>query len=67
MTMIDPNVFRQTYRPLTSQEQADMKELKAKAMDLYLFICRLGDSREIALAKTKLEEAVMWATKDITR
>ncbi len=65
--MIDPNVFRQTYRPLTSQEQADMKELKAKAMDLYLFICRLGDSREIALAKTKLEEAVMWATKDITR
>lgn len=65
--MIDPNVFRQEYRQLSPQEVDDMKELKAKAMDLYLFICRLGDSREIALAKTKLEEAVMWAVNEITK
>ena len=30
-------------------------------------LTNIGDSRELSLAKTKIEEAVMWATKHITR
>jgi len=33
---------------------------------LYGVLEGLGSSRELSLAKTKVEEAVMWATKHLT-
>lgn len=41
----------------------DMGNLMHTKMDEYAHI---GGARELALAKTKLEEAVMWAVKGIT-
>ena len=62
----NPDVMRMQYRPLTAVEQAQMVAVKGNAASLYGFFCTLGNSRELSLAKTKLEEAVMWATKHIT-
>ena len=60
------DVMRMQYRPLTTEEQQQMVAVKGDAASLYGFLGTLGNSRELSLAKTKLEEAVMWATKHIT-
>jgi hypothetical protein len=60
------DVMRMQYRPLTTDKQAQMVAVKGNAASLYGFLGTLGNSRELSLAKTKLEEAVMWATKHIT-
>lgn len=62
----NPDVMRMQYRTLTADEQAQMVAVKGNAASLYGHLCTLGASRELSLAKTKLEEAVMWATKHIT-
>lgn len=61
------NVMRHDYRPLTENEKFNMLEVKDLALDLYKKIDYIGNSRELSLAKTKIEEAVMWATKHITK
>lgn len=61
------DVMRQTYRPLTDQEKVQMEEIKIRGQDFYDLCGLIGESRELSLAKTKIEEAVMWATKHITR
>ena len=62
------NIFRREYRPLSDEEKnKDMAKLKDLAENLYEHIESLGNSRELALAKTKLEECVMWAVMHITR
>lgn len=61
------DVMRQHYRELSGTEKRQMEEVKVLATHVYGFLTGLGESREIALAKTKLEECVMWATKHITR
>ena len=62
------NIFRREYRPLSDDEKnKDMAKLKDLAENLYEHIESLGNSRELALAKTKLEECVMWAVMHITR
>ena len=60
------NVMRQTYRQLTDQEKLHMDEIKNLGQALYDHIESSGNSREISIAKTKVEEAVMWAVKHIT-
>ena len=63
------NVFRKQYRELSTEEKARLEQLKDKAQELHdIFENSITstDHREIALAKTKLEEAVMWAVKGIT-
>jgi hypothetical protein len=35
-------------------------------LEFHNYIEALGQSRELSLAKTKIEEAVMWAVKHIT-
>jgi hypothetical protein len=58
------NPFRTTYRQLTDAEKARVEALKTQAEQLLALIDK--PSREGALARTKLEECVMWAVKGIT-
>lgn len=60
------DVFRREYRPLTAEEKRQLEELKLQATHFYGFILGLGTKREYSIAKTKIEEAVMWATKGLT-
>lgn len=60
------NVFRKTYRQLSLEEQRRIEAIKNCAEMLHEKLEQAGDSRCMALAKTKLEEAVMWAVKGLT-
>ncbi len=61
------NVMRHEYRVLSEVEKTQMKHVKDLGLTFVEFLDSLGASRELSLAKTKIEEAVMWATKSITR
>lgn len=61
------NVMRHAYRVLTDEEKALMQAIKDKGLELHDLIESIGNSRELSLAKTKTEEAVMWAVKHLTR
>jgi len=61
------NVMRHEYRVLSDAEKAQMQAIKDKGLELHNLIESVGQSRELSLAKTKTEEAVMWAVKHITR
>lgn len=62
------NRFRTQYRTLTSQEQVQLTQLKDKAEELAKLVelARPVPTRYTALALTNLEQAVMWAVKEIT-
>lgn len=63
------NVFRSTYRALTEQEKVHIAAIKTSAEVMYNQLvdnAALANHRCMAIAKTKLEESVMWATKAIT-
>ena len=69
--MSDQNIFRPAYRGLSEEETGRIDSLKTKAFDL---LCTFnvdqdmkGKDRETSLAITKLEEAVMWAVKSLTK
>lgn len=61
------NVMRHEYRVLGDLEKDQMKSLKDQGLAFVESCDRIGTSREMSLAKTKMEEAVMWAVKHITR
>jgi hypothetical protein len=61
------NVMRHAYRVLTDAEKAAMQKIKDDGLALHQLLEELGNSRELSIAKTKIEEAVMWAVKHITR
>lgn len=61
------NVMRHAYRVLSDQEKAQMQTIKDKGLELHELIKSVGTSRELSIAATKTEEAVMWAVKHITR
>lgn len=63
---MENNTMRHQYKTLSDAEKANMQTIKDKGLDFHSFIDGLGGSREISLAKTKIEEAVMWAVKHIT-
>ncbi len=60
------NTMRHAYRVLTDVEKANMQTIKDEGLKLHELIAGMGNSREISIAKTKIEEAVMWAVKSIT-
>lgn len=61
------DIMRQEYKTLSGDEKHHLEQFKAKADELYRMVDILGgDQRCYALAKTKIEEAVMWGTKAIT-
>lgn len=65
-TRTTTNVMRHEYRVLSDTEKQQMQNIKDKGLELHSLIESVGQSRELSLAKTKTEEAVMWAVKHIT-
>lgn len=64
---MDNNVVRHEYKVLTDNEKNRVKEIKDAGLNFILFMDHIGDSRELSIAKTKMEEAVMWAVKHVTK
>jgi hypothetical protein len=60
------NAVRHTYRVLTDVEKEQMVELKDMGAAFIARCNSIGKSRELSLAITKAEEAVMWAVKHVT-
>ncbi|WP_425991361.1 DUF7681 family protein [Afipia sp. DC4300-2b1] len=60
------NTMRHAYRILSDAEKASMQAIKDEGLKFHDLIAGMGNSREISLAKTKIEEAVMWGVKHIT-
>lgn len=60
------DTMRHKYRVLDEQEKQAMTALKDCGQDFIDLVERLGSGREYSLAKTKMEEAVMWAVKGLT-
>ena len=61
------DTFRRVQRALEADEVRALGELKDLAEKMLVVIHEESkDPRHSALAKTKLEEAVMWAVKGIT-
>lgn len=62
------NVMRQTYRTLSVEEQERVDTVKRlhAALHRQLVAVEGADQRCLMMAKTKLEEAVMWAVKGLT-
>lgn len=61
------NVMRHAYRVLSDEEKQQMKDIKDAGLEAIEMLQTYGESRELSIAKTKIEEAVMWAVKHITR
>lgn len=60
------NTMRHQYRILSDEEKARMAAIKDKGAELLALIESCGNSRELSIARTKTEEAVMWAVKHVT-
>lgn len=60
------DTFRIEYTALTDEQKVKILAVKHKAEELLKEFGESGDLRCLALAKTKLEESVMWAVKGIT-
>lgn len=60
------NTMRHAYRVLSDEEKAAMQKIKDDGLLFHDLVAGLGNSRELSIAKTKIEEAVMWAVKHIT-
>lgn len=61
------NVMRHAYRVLSDEEKTQMQAIKDHGLIFHGYVDGIGKSRELSLALTKIEEAVMWAVKHITR
>ncbi len=65
-----PDVFRREYRPLTDAQKAALDRIKDRAQELYddynIVFEEAASGRAMSLAKTNLEQSVMWAVKAIT-
>jgi hypothetical protein len=60
------NAVRHTYRVLSDEEKAQMVALKDLGAAFIEKCDEIGGSRELSLAKTNAEQAVMWAVKHVT-
>lgn len=61
------DVMRKEYKVLSDGEKIQMQGVKDIGQVFHDACDAIGTSREMSLAKTKVEEAVMWAVKHITR
>lgn len=65
------NTVRHQYRVLSDREKEQVESIKdagADFLQLLDFIATQGSNgRELSLARTRVEEAVMWAVKHVTK
>ena len=61
------NAVRHTYRILSDEEKAQMVALKDIGAAFIAKCQEIGGSRELSLAITNAEQAVMWAVKHVTK
>ena len=61
------NAVRHTYRVLSDAEKQQMVDLKDIGAAFIAKCQEIGGSRELALAITNAEQAVMWAVKHVTK
>lgn len=61
------NAVRHQYRVLDEDEKRLMVVIKDMGLEFIQKCDEIGSSRELSIAKTKMEEAVMWAVKHVTR
>lgn len=59
------DVMNSEPRSLSSEHKASIGEIKEFGNDFYALLSSLGDSKEMEIAKLKLEECVMWAVKGV--
>ena len=64
---VENNVVLHEYRILSDQEKATMKQIKDMGLEMIEYLDLIGEGREISIAKTRIEEAVMWAAKHVTK
>jgi hypothetical protein len=68
------NTMRHAYRVLSDAEKTQMAVIKDKGAEFLELLHIVGGnpgvdrqvSRELSIAQTKIEEAVMWAVKHVT-
>ena len=60
------NTMRHQYRVLSEADKVNMIAIKDKGLEFHSLVSGFGKSRELSLALTKIEEAVMWAVKHVT-
>jgi hypothetical protein len=61
------DVMRATHKELNDRQAQDIAELKLMG-EVFVEKCALlGTSRELSLAITNAEQAVMWAVKHVTK
>ncbi len=60
------NAVRHQYRVLSEAEKAQMVAVKDAGAAFLNLLDTIGPGRGVSIAKTKTEEAVMWAVKQIT-
>jgi hypothetical protein len=63
---VDHDPMRQHYRELSEFEAAQIAEIKEVGRAVYDLLGRIGESRELSIAKQSIEACVMWAVKHIT-
>lgn len=63
------DTMRSVYRELTNDEKIMINNIKALANQLFDYLNRepFAGRSQFCIARTKLEESVMWAVKGITR
>ena len=61
------NVVRHEYRVLTAEEKQDMLDLKDLGAAFIAKCNGIGASRELSLAVTNAQQAVMWAVNHVTK
>jgi hypothetical protein len=63
--------MRTTYRVLSREEQAFVRDIEDMGSQFFTLLTSIervrGKSREVSLAKTKIEEAVMWSVKEVSK
>ena len=61
------NAVRHQYRTLSDEQKVQMVALKDLGAAFISKCDEIGTSRELSLAKTNAEQAVMWAVTHVTR
>jgi hypothetical protein len=60
------NIMRSQYRPLEPSEHLQIEKIKELGLGFWELCDKIGQSREMSLAKTHIEDAVMRAVRHVT-